>query len=352
MKPTDQTLLEQMRISNEDIEHRRALLSLTVADLQVLAAVKPYIERGLDQMVAEFYTHQTSVPEIALLIGDADTLARLQRAQRQYLMDLFGGNYGLEYVNNRLRIGLVHKRIGVEPKLYLAAIHTLKSLLINMLKQQLPQPEQCQMVLLALEKLFMFDITLVFETYVRSLILEVTASKEKIEQYANMLEAKTLQLEQLSRTDPLTGLLNVRHLLDELSTTLRAAQRRSEPVTVAFIDIDNFKKINDQQGHARGDEILIMVANAIKQTSRMEDRCFRYGGDEFCVILPNTTEAQARESYVQRLLKCIQQLDKELKLSIGVKQTDAAEGYISAEVLLREADRQMYIIKRATKLHD
>jgi hypothetical protein len=84
------------------------------------------IEPHIDALVDKFYTLQTGITEIALLIGDADTLTRLRAAQRRYILDLFSGLYDLEYVNNRLRIGLVHKRIGVEPKLYLAAINTLK----------------------------------------------------------------------------------------------------------------------------------------------------------------------------------------------------------------------------------
>lgn len=349
MKPTDQTLLEQMRISTEEVEYRKALLSLTHADLQALADIKPVVEHGIDKMVSEFYAHQTAIPEIALLIGDADTLVRLQNAQRQYLIDLFGGSYGLEYVNNRLRIGLVHKRIGVEPKLYLAAIHTLKTLLISLLKQELTDPKECQLVLTALEKLFMFDITLVVETYVRSLIAEITVSKARVEEYAKMLEAKTQQLEELSCTDPLTGLLNVRHLLDVLATALRAAQRRSEPITVAFIDIDNFKAINDGQGHTRGDEVLKIMANAIKKISRLEDSCFRCGGDEFCVILPNCTEVHARESYVQRLQEQIQQVEKSLTFSVGLRQTGMMGEYLTADALLREADECMYVVKRASK---
>lgn len=349
MKPTDQTLLEQMRITAEEIEYRKSLLSLTAKELQLLASIKPKIAQVLDNLVGEFYEHQTAITEIALLIGDADTLARLQSAQRRYLLDLFNGNYDIEYVNNRLRIGLVHKRIGVEPKLYLAAIHTLKSMLFQIIRQQVTNEVEYEKVLQALEKLFMFDITLVVETYVRSLISEISASKAKVEQYAAMLEQRTQQLEELSRTDALTGLLNVRHLSEVLSATLRAAQRRSEPVTVVYIDVDNFKQINDGQGHIRGDEVLRTLAYAIKQAGRQEDHCFRCGGDEFCIILPNCTEAQAREGYVPRLLQYIQQVDDSFSISIGFKQSDSHDAYINADNLLKEADDCMYLVKKNTK---
>ena len=94
------------------------------------------------------------MPEIALLIGDADTLRRLRSAQRKYVNDLFSGFYNLEYVNNRLRIGLVHKRIGVEPKLYLAAINTLHQLLIEMVQSTIPDKAVCDRNIVAMTKLF------------------------------------------------------------------------------------------------------------------------------------------------------------------------------------------------------
>lgn len=71
------------------------------------------------EIVDEFYQRQVEDEEISLLIGDASTLNRLSNAQRKYIIDLFSGTYDSEYVNNRLRISMVHKHIGVEPKLYL-----------------------------------------------------------------------------------------------------------------------------------------------------------------------------------------------------------------------------------------
>ena len=112
-----------------EVEHRKSLFSFFTEDAKLLLSCRRVIEENIESLVAEFYRQQTGVAEIALLIGDADTLARLRSAQRRYILDLFSGVYDLEYVNNRLRIGLVHKRIGVEPMLYLAAIHTLKDLL-------------------------------------------------------------------------------------------------------------------------------------------------------------------------------------------------------------------------------
>jgi diguanylate cyclase (GGDEF)-like protein len=295
---------------------------------------------------------QTGITEIALLIGDADTLTRLRTAQRRYILDLFSGLYDLEYVNNRLRIGLVHKRIGVEPKLYLAAINTLKGLLIEDIFTQIEHEQDRIAMLTALDKLFLFDITLVFETYIRSLVSEIESSKEKSEIYARTLEEKvrerTQQLEEMSRTDSLTGLLSVRHLQENLTRTLRTCQRRAEPVVIAYLDINDFKQINDTQGHQRGDEILRIVGDCIRKVSRAEDYCFRYGGDEFCLILPNCNEDQARNVYLQRLTNALKEQVDDVTLSIGMVQTGPMQ-FDEGHSLIRLADERMYAAKRAMK---
>lgn len=352
MRQIDQTLLEQMRINEFEVEHRKELFGFTEGDAGLLLSCRKVIEEKVDALVEEFYRRQTGVPEIALLIGDADTLARLRSAQRRYVLDLFGGQYDLEYVNNRLRIGLVHKRIGVEPKLYLAGVQTLKELLNDALGDSLTLVSEREAVLAALDRLLLFDVTLVFETYIRSLLSEIETAKDKAESYARSLEDKvrerTRQLEELSRTDALTGLLNVRHLTEIVTTTLRGAQRRGEPVTAVYLDVNDFKTINDTQGHQRGDEILRIVGSTIKGTARMEDACIRYGGDEFCVILTNCREPQAREMFVARLNAQIRERLGDVSLSIGVVQTGPND-YVDATTLIRLADENMYEAKRAYK---
>lgn len=352
MKQTEQTLIQQMRITDFEVDHRKTLLSFSRIEAELLNSCRRNIEEQIDFLVEEFYQLQTNVAEIALLIGDADTLTRLRSALRRYILDLFSGEYDLEYVNNRLRIGLVHKRIGVEPKLYLAAMHTLKVLLHQTIhKSTLVEADQ-QAILDALDKLLIFDVTLVFETYIRSLVSEIETAKEKSEQYALILEEKvrerTLELEERARTDSLTGLFNVRHLESIVTTMLRSAQRRSEYITAIYIDVNDFKKINDKEGHQRGDEILRIVGNAIKSIARSEDSCFRYGGDEFCIILSDCQEEHAREIFVERLKQKVKEKLADLTLSIGVVDTGTDE-YVDASTLIRLADEKMYVEKQAHK---
>lgn len=354
MKKTEQTLLEQMRISEFDIEHRKELLAFGEEDVAALLACRALVEAHIDNLVDEFYKVQTNIAEIALLIGDADTLERLRNVQRRYILDLFGGVYDIEYVNNRLRIGMVHKRIGVEPKLYLSAIQMLRELLVGVIEDSGDDAKLIRKRLKALEKLFYFDITLVFETYIRSLVSEIETAKNKSDQYARSLEEKvslrTRQLEEWMRTDPLTGVLNRRFFEETVTRAMRAAERRDEPLTVVYLDIDDFKLINDREGHKHGDEVLRAVGEALGAACRSEDSCFRYGGDEFCIVLPNCTASEARSGFCRRLNETTDPRLAGIRFSVGIAQSGPGE-YHDPQELVSRADADMYRDKQKAHGH-
>lgn len=348
MKQTDYSLRQQLQIGDLELKDRMELFGFTPKDADTLVSVKSLIDDHIDGLVEEFYAHQTKNPDISLLIGDRGTLERLMNAQRAYILDLFRGIYDLEYVDNRLRIGMVHKRIGVEPKLYLAAVTSLKGMINRLIRSSYAEAQDALKVIQSLEKLISFDVSLVFDTYIRSLVSEIEIEKEKSDRYALSLEEKvrdrTHQLEELSRRDALTGLLNQRYLNETLVVTLRAAQRRQEPVSLVYLDIDHFKQINDTKGHHYGDDILKAVGRCITLVSRSEDHCFRQGGDEFCIILPNCDQYCAESLYQHRLTEELKKNLPDLRISIGIVQT-GPEMYLDADTLLDIADQRMYECK-------
>lgn len=162
-------------------------------------------------------------------------------------------------------------------------------------------------------------------------------------------ETMVTRLHELATRDPLTGLLNRRTLIETLNRVLYRAKRRLEPVTFVYIDINEFKLINDTQGHNRGDHILLTVVQAINSGTRLEDFVFRLGGDEFCIILTNCTESQAKDIYTRRIASEIHKLEEELSLSVGYVQADP-NYELSPEELIQQADQKMYDAKRAEKL--
>lgn len=349
MARTDLTLLQQMRITELSVANRKEVFGLTKADEEILIQAGTLIEQEIDAIVDEFYDAQTKVEDIATLIGDADTLSRLHQAQRRYILELFAGIYDINYVNSRLRIGMVHKRIGVEPALYLSAIGLLRDLILRYLQRRIDDAETVGRMAVALDRILSIDTSYVIDTYIRSLILEIEAGREKVEDYARSLEQKvterTRELEELSRRDGLTGLFNARSFRDFLQRDLRVAERAEKPIALLYFDVDRFKEINDGQGHAAGDEVLQILGQVLLEICREGDVPCRYGGDEFCVILPNS-DISGAQAVAERLVNEFAARRKDVTLSIGVAQ-NGPDRYDSLEIFVACADARMYESKKS-----
>lgn len=353
----EQTLAEQLQISDHEIEERKRLLDFGPDDAAALVSLRGFIQGHLETIVDEFYCKQRVNAEFALLIGDSETFRRLHASMHRYVLELFEGYYDAEYVNKRLRIGKVHKRIGVSPKLYLSAIMQLETILqryvSKALDDQTTNGTHCRSSAVAVHKLLMFDIQFVFDTYIHSLVSEVETTRQKVEEYAHGLEEtvalRTRELELLSRQDPLTELENQRSFYDHLRRELSRAERQKQPLSLLYIDLNHFKQLNDSEGHKRGDEILSQVGACMRATSRASDICCRYGGDEFCVLLPDTNHDDAI-AYAERLINQFDEVnDSKVTMSIGVAQT-GSDSYVHGDTLVRQADKSMYRAK--AKAHE
>ena len=352
MREAEQTLAEQLRITDREIRTRREINDLTDRDLELLAAAKPVIHEHIDGIVERFYEWVLADEEMAQVVGDAETLGRLRNHQRHYVLRLFDGQCDMEYVLTRLRIGMVHNRIGVTPKFYVAAMRRLESLVRPCLEAAgdalaPATPDRC---VAALEKLIAFDLTLVFDTYINSLTNELRRRRRELEKYATSLEetvgARTRQLEELARLDGLTGLSNQRTLLSSLRREVSRSRRQGLTMSLCYIDLDGFKEVNDTLGHRQGDEVLKAVARTLKETLRTEDHPSRYGGDEFLVVMPQTPGKAAAD-----VCRRVQALFDEYKpdcgvtMSIGIAQFDA-DSSADADMLIQYADDAMYRAKR------
>jgi diguanylate cyclase (GGDEF)-like protein len=155
---------------------------------------------------------------------------------------------------------------------------------------------------------------------------------------------------ELSLQDPLTGLMNRRALSGALIVESRRLHRRHYPLTLAYIDIDDFKKVNDLHGHATGDTYLRQLATVLKNTVRATDFVARLGGDEFAVLLPETgpTAAQLAITKVQEnLLALVQQQKPPVTVSIGAVTFETTAD--SPAEMIRVADEVMYEVKRSGK---
>ena len=354
MRNVDQTLLEQLDITEHEIEKRKELLRFDKQDAEYLKNCRHLITPDIDQLVTTFYKKQIEFDEVALLIGDAETLQRLHKTMRTYVLDLFEGDYGLEYVKNRLRIGLVHKRIGVTPKLYLSATSVLAGIIQDHLTGKLTDGRIVDRTIRALHKLLYFDTEFIFDTYVGGMLSELEIAHAKLEAYAHDLEAmvceRTRELAEQARRDPLTGLYNRRAFHEFLKRDLSMAKRHRTPLCLAYFDINHFKRMNDTLGHQHGDDVLRFVGAVLQKVCRESDIPCRYGGDEFCIILPKSTELQARR-VCERISAELSTQNPSIGISYGVAQTGPGE-IDDLDMLLNRADRLMYKSKRLARASD
>ena len=177
---------------------------------------------------------------------------------------------------------------------------------------------------------------------------EVQAAEDRI----RVLQSELARVSAKVREDQLTGALNRRGLEEEFERASAACQRRSEPFSIALLDIDNFKSLNDNHGHQAGDSALVHLARVIKSTVRPTDVVCRYGGEEFVILMPGTglQDSIAAISRLQReLTKRFFLHDNQrllMTFSAGVAERKSDE---TREETIRRADTAMYTAKRTGK---
>lgn len=180
-------------------------------------------------------------------------------------------------------------------------------------------------------------------------LLQLTLETER-ENAQLLAERERLAVE--ASTDPLTGLANRRHLDEYLSEQFRISSRYGTPLSVIILDIDHFKRVNDEYGHPAGDQVLRNVAMALAQSVREADLCARYGGEEFVVVLP-ATPLDGAVDVAERIRTTIESNTmvaggKRLNVTIsGGVNGYRKDGQASPDWLIKEADMALYDAKRA-----
>jgi len=160
------------------------------------------------------------------------------------------------------------------------------------------------------------------------------------------------RIQELTITDDCTGLYNVRHLYRMLESHVDSASRGAAPFSLIFIDIDHFKNVNDEHGHLVGSHILKEVGQTLRDGLRKQDIVFRYGGDEFVILLPGAGK-RAAQNVAERILKNMRNrrfgniLSLEIRASFGVATWPEDGG--SVHEIIRAADIMMYLVKGTTR---
>ena len=166
---------------------------------------------------------------------------------------------------------------------------------------------------------------------------------------ANKLARQNRRLDELGRTDELTGLANRRQCLSLAQTELARHRRTNRSAVLVILDIDHFKEINDRYGHPIGDEVLCTVARVLRESCRKSDSVARYGGDEFVMMLPETTLRGAEEAS-RRLRAKLEgaaferAADLRCTVSLGAAE---AQAEMDVDAWVRQADAALYRAKLA-----
>jgi len=160
------------------------------------------------------------------------------------------------------------------------------------------------------------------------------------------------RIQQLTITDDTTGLYNVRHLYDVLGRELERCNEMGLPVSLAFLDLDRFKLVNDAHGHLVGSELLARTGKRLQELSRKQDLCFRYGGDEFVILMPETgmkaalaQTAELHSALMNSHFSMKNGLDLQVSASVGLA-TAPADG-VTIHTVVGAADTRMYAVKRS-----
>ncbi len=180
-------------------------------------------------------------------------------------------------------------------------------------------------------------------------ITDQMIQKEQLQDALNELQLSNEKLEKAVRIDHLTGALNRQAILDEVEKEWRRHRRYNSQASLLFIDLNQFKEINDQYGHLFGDRVLTTIATHLRKNVRDTDFIGRFGGDEFLILLPDSDARQAQQA-VDKLLSDNLAIDLDdnhtvvISFSIGI--ADLSQQPASVNHWLDHADRHMYANKR------
>jgi diguanylate cyclase (GGDEF)-like protein len=171
-----------------------------------------------------------------------------------------------------------------------------------------------------------------------------------VEELLRRLRVELDKQQRLAETDARTGLANARRFQEAVESEVARVRRASRPLSLAYLDLDDFKRVNDRFGHAEGDRVLESVAACMRANTRGADLVARLGGDEFAVLLPETDQVQAREvvEKLSHLLRAeVERGGWDVGFSVGVVTSAGAPE--DAASLIRSADDLMYEVKRGGK---
>lgn len=299
----------------------------------------------LEAIVDAFYQHLQMFDAYKAFLVDEPMLARLKASQRRYLSQ-FGVDFGSEqYFASRLHVGVAHKRVGLPVALYQSAYRKLMQIIIDFIP---PDIERCGVQREALMnfiiRMMALDMSLAIETY-------HIEHMQELQESLDSLRNEGVELRGLVSTDALTGVYSRAHILELFTRGIEVSRQQNKHLSLAMVDLDNFKMINDNHGHVVGDQVLRLIGRKMQHMLRDSDYIGRYGGEEFMIVLCGTRLEDAqrvverlRESLADDPLNLGEGLQLRVTLSAGVTELRDDDSQLS---ITHRADEALYEAKRS-----
>lgn len=232
---SDASLVEQIGITEPEIRKRKQWLQFGDEDVDRLRDINPVASEYADQVIDSLYEHFMSFPDTAAFFQDPETLTRVKALQKEYFFRLTEGEYDREYVENRLKIGAVHGRIGLDPKWYLGAYaHYMRSAGQGLFKAYKTQPQKFFELYSSLSKIVFFDIGLAIDTFIFSRERTIREQKERIQDLATPV----LQLREGLLLLPIRGRLDAlraQQITEELLHEVRLRKANASVIDFAGV---------------------------------------------------------------------------------------------------------------------
>ena len=310
----------------------------------LLKAARSAIATALDGFEARVTRLERGEATIAALLASPRERASVLDALWQHWRDLFGQGPSEAALARAAQIGRRHFEVAVQPRHYLALCQLLSKIVTDALIED-PNIDTPQAVD-AVGRLVMMDAEVVLGSYYGSLadLVSYEAQSE-----TRSLKHRVSMLEDMAFVDALTGLFNRRYFDRSISVEISRANRDHTPLSLLVCDIDRFKAINDGHGHPAGDRVLRCLAGVLADMGRKTDIITRFGGEEFCFVLPNTKPEWARlvaervRTTVEATPIAIEHGKLDVTISIGIGTYRAGD---TVAQLLQRADEALYRAKR------
>jgi rsbT co-antagonist protein RsbR len=232
--------MKVLKLDDADLRSRRAFFELTDEDLTRLASLKPFAEKVTDAIVDDFYKLLLSHPETKKFFPDETTVRRVKKTQREYFLGLFAGRCDLAYVEDRLRVGSTHERIGLSTKWYLGAYRRYLQLIKDHLNKEFPDRAEALLAYNSIQKIVFFDMALATDTYLAAKLDTIERHQAAIRE----LSTPVIRVHERILLLPLIGAIDshrANQVMDNVLLKVAEAQARCIIIDIAGVPLVDTK---------------------------------------------------------------------------------------------------------------